>query len=206
MAKTPYVFSNRKPLTGRAAQKKHERNLRHAYMHDIPLREYSRHRRVAPIDVSSRAYDTRSKTLLTGVQPPNGYYPSSSYSGCGAYKSKRRGRGRRVGFERVLNKHGGREFLSRQYWADHPSGSQPWWATRNPRQMVVEELATVQQHNPATAHAIGQAIGAAFGSGGPLSFPNTGLPTPIRLTRQREPLGVEELDPDPGLNSSRRLY
>jgi len=186
----------------------------------VPLAGTAAHRHLV---AARKAYD-RSVRLCASQTGCDSYiidrdasrqYGLSSFKGNGAYKraSKRapRGRGRggkrrRVGFERVLGEPGGREYLSSAYWAHHPNGKRPWWATRNPREMVVEELAAVQQHNPATAHAIGQAIGAAFGAGlvAP-SFGSTGLPTPLRV-RPREPLGPEELDPDPALNSSRRLF
>lgn len=130
----------------------------------------------------------------------------NQFQGKGAYRRPRGGgRGRRrVGFEGILNKPGGREYLSRQYWRDYPSGGQPWWATRNPRDQMVEELAMVHQHNPATAAAIGTAIAAAFGQGlaPPVFAPSGGLPG-IR-TRPRSQTEDGEFA-DPGLNTSRRL-
>lgn len=57
------------------------------------------------------------------------------------------------GFKRVLRKRGGREMLSRQFWNAHPQAAKPWWATENPRLMAMDEIATVHQHNPASAVA-----------------------------------------------------
>ena len=166
MSRKNVKFSNYVPLPYAAQQARHERLLRHAARNDIPLRDYAPHRlpRDSPYGGNLR-YDTRSTTRLSYGRP-RGMYPSGCYTGQGAYR-RSRARGGRGRLERVLDQPGGREKLSRQFWANNPTGQQPWWAYPSPDEEMRSAVATVAQQNPAAAARLAESIAITYSSSVP---------------------------------------